>query len=183
MQEYVTDAIVLNTFPRGEADRIADLYTEHLGRIEVRMIGGRKPLSKLAPHLDIMGFATVRLVEKNQFTLVDAMSAPSSREMRDLEYFPALLSIAALVRALAPRGVPDVRLWNALRRMYLERHQGAVAEFLKILGYDARHASCEECGDTPAGLFFLPNHEFFCARCGSKLPQNEVIYSVQTYGV
>ncbi len=175
MQEYVTDAIVLATFPRGEADRVADLYTKDLGRIEARMIGGRKPLSKLAPHLDVLGFATVRLVEKNQFTLVDAMSAPLTPKSRAPERFEKMLEIASLVRALAPKGIRDERLWETLRRAQTEGELRALSEILEILGYNARHASCETCGETPVGYFFLPTHEFFCARCGSKLPESEVV--------
>ncbi len=175
MQEYVTDAIVLATFPRGEADRIADLYTRDLGRIEVRMIGGRKPLSKLAPHLDVSGSATVRLVEKNQFTLVDAMSVPRTRESRTSGRFAAMLDAVSLVRALAPRGIPDERLWNVLRRAQTEGAPRALFEILEILGYDAMHASCETCGETPVVAFFLPTHEFFCTRCDSNLPPYEVV--------
>ncbi len=175
MQEYVTDAIVLATFPRGEADRVADVYSKDLGRIEVRMIGGRKPLSKLAPHLDVLGFATIRLVEKNQFTLVDAMSASLAPESRTAERRAMMLEVVSLVRALVPRGIPDERLWNVFRRTQTEGAPRALSEVLEILGYDAKHASCEMCGETPVRAFFLPTHEFFCARCDSKLPPHEVL--------
>ncbi len=170
MQEYVTDAIVLSVRPRGETDRTLDCYTKQLGRIEARMIGGRKPLSKLSPHCDVGGFVKIRLVEKNQLTLIDALRTAPSRRLSPLTF-----RVVALVRALTPRGVPDGRLWETLKRTVGEDEE-SIAILFRILGYDPVPASCEACGDTPVSLFSIPHHEFFCDRCGSELPENEVVY-------
>ncbi len=170
MQEYVTDAIVLSVHPRGEADRAIDCYTEQLGRIEVRMIGGRKPLSKLSPHCDVGSLVVIRLVEKNQFTLIDALRAMPSRILS-----PAALRVIGLIRALAPKGVSDARLWEALKRVVCGSGE-SIAVFFKLLGYDSTSASCEACGENPVSLFSLPHHEFFCDQCGARLPESDIVY-------
>ncbi len=170
MQEYVTDAIVLSVHSRGETDRLIGCFAKQLGRIEARMIGGRKPLSKLSPHCTPGGLVTIRLVEKNQLTLIDALQIPPSRLPT-----PAALRAIMLVRALAPKGVPDGRLWETLKRSLNEEEKNTEALF-RILGYDVTAASCEACGDTPVSLFSVPHHEFFCDRCGARLPEHEVVY-------
>lgn len=170
MQEYVTDAIVLSIHSRGEADRVVDCYTKQLGRIEARMIGGRKPLSKLSPHCVPGGFVTIRLVEKNQFTLIDAFQTLPFRRLT-----PAALRTIALVRALTPKGVPDNRLWETLKQS-LEEAKGDAGTLFRILGYDTASASCEACGDTPVSLFSVSHHEFFCDRCGARLPEGDIVY-------
>ena len=74
MVEYLTQAIVLDSRPQKENDRTVDIYTKNFGRLRVRVIGGRRILSKLAPHLDIFNLVTVRLVEKNQITVTDVLT-------------------------------------------------------------------------------------------------------------
>jgi len=166
----VTDAIVLAVRPRGEADRLIDCYTKQLGRIEVRMIGGRKPLSKLSPHCDVGNLVVIRLVEKNQFTLIDALQKTSSRILSS-----NMLRVITLVRILTPRGVPDDRLWEALEGV-VRGNEVSVAYFFKIFGYDVTSALCEACGSAPVLFFSLLHHEFFCGRCGARLPESDIVY-------
>lgn len=176
MVEYLTQAVVLNYRSRKESDRSVDLFTKNYGRLEASVIGGRKILSKLAPHLDLFNLVTVRLVEKNSTTLTDVLTDERfEKERRDRDFYPAAFRIIGLVRALSPKGAPDLRLWHALVRS-LRNADGNVRDFLKILGYDPAHAACDNCGRAPVAAFRTGDQSFFCRACGSKVRADELIY-------
>jgi recombinational DNA repair protein (RecF pathway) len=176
MNEYVTEGIVLNIRNQRETDRTADIFTRKLGRVDAKVTGGRKPLSKLAPHLDVLSLVKLRLVEKNQVMVVDALSEESFGGGRIV---PALrsraLSLVHLLRFLLPKAEPDERLWHYLVKGF---RAGAwrTGDILRILGYAPEEASCALCGHRPVASFYLKSQEFFCERCSSKAPQNELIW-------
>jgi recombinational DNA repair protein (RecF pathway) len=176
MTEYLTQAVVLGLEPRKENDRLADLYTKEFGRLEARVIGGRKVLSKLAPHLEILNLVTVRLVEKKSITLTDVLSDENFTEERKRPgFYPEFLKILFLVRMLTPKVVPDAHLWHYLVRS-LRSGEGDIKALLRVLGYDPEHADCDSCGRRPVKAFHPKNQAFFCGECGFKAPPNEIIY-------
>jgi DNA repair protein RecO len=176
MVEYLTQAIVLSSRPQKENDRLADLYTKEFGRMEAKVIGGRKILSKLAPHLDLFNVVTVRLVEKNRITVTDALTDERfEKERRDPEFYPLAFKIFSLVRALAPVAVPDARLWHYLLKS-LRNRDGNARTVLKIFGYDPAHASCDACDGRPVKAFRAKDQSFFCEACGWNARADELIY-------
>lgn len=175
MNEYVTEGIVFHVRNVREADRSADVFTRRLGRLDIKVTGGRKPLSKLAPHLDVLNLVRLRLVEKNQFTVVDALGlgkfagldAPTGRAQA--------LATIHLLRQILPRAAPDLELWHFLVQAF-RSGKWRTADVLRILGYAPEEAACAVCGRRPVAGFHFKSHEFFCERCISRTPQNEVIY-------
>lgn len=174
MKEYVTDAIVLNVYPRGEADRVADLFTKELGRIDARAIGARKILSKFSPHLTPGMIVRARLVSKKSYTLTDVMTDTAAVRTADTEK-SGVLSSLFLVRALVPAGNPDLKLWHALTELIL-KGRGDERGILSLLGYNPQHARCEECKSTAICYFHIPDQRFLCAVCSVKFPENELHY-------
>ena len=61
MEEYVTDAIVLEKQPAGESDGRYRLFTERFGRIAAKAKSSRRIISKLAGHLEPGSVAKIRL--------------------------------------------------------------------------------------------------------------------------
>ena len=176
MTEYLTQAIVLGSELRKESDRLADLYTKEFGRLEARVIGGQKILSKLTPHLDILNLVTVRLVEKKSITLTDVLSDENfSDNRRRPDFYPDFLKVISIIRTLVPKAVSDAHLWHYLLRE-LRSGRGNVKELLGILGYDPRHAECSSCRSRRVGAFHLRSQVFFCRKCGSKASVDEIIY-------
>ncbi len=176
MVEYLTQAIVLNSRPQRENDRIVDIYTKNFGRLNVRVIGGRRILSKLAPHLDTFNMVTVRLVEKNQITVTDVMTDERfGKERQDPIFYPSALKIISLVRSLTPLAAPDARLWYHLAKN-LKTGGGDIATLLKIFGYDPMQASCDSCGNSPVKFFRIKDQSFFCGNCGLKWGTDGLIY-------
>jgi len=176
MTEYLTQAVVLGSRPQKENDWLADLYTREFGRLEARVIGGRKILSKLAPHLDLFNLVTVRLVEKKSITLTDVLSDDSFKDKRSRsDFYPKFLNVLLLTRALTPKAVPDMHLWHYLVKS-LKTGNGDVKTLLKVLGYDPQHATCDSCDRSPVSAFRIKDQSFFCRSCSLKDSPDGIVY-------
>jgi DNA repair protein RecO (recombination protein O) len=53
MRTQATRGIVLKRRNFGEADKIVVMFTQKYGRITARVLGARRPLSKLAGHCEL----------------------------------------------------------------------------------------------------------------------------------
>jgi len=176
MVEYLTQAVVLNSRPHKESDRVVDLYTKNFGRLEAKVIGGRRILSKLAPHLDIFNLVTVRLVEKNRITVTDVLTDERFAKNRGNPVFYASgFKILPLIRYLTPVAAPDPHLWHCLLKS-LRESESNIKTFLKIFGYDPSHASCDACQKKSVSAFWMKDQMFFCRECGLKARSDELIY-------
>lgn len=176
MKEYLTEAIVLGIKPQGEYDKFVDLYTKDLGRVEARVVSGRKILSKLSPHLNLGSRVLARLVQKNQFTLTDVLNQSLFLSKNLLLARLKILEILYLLRTLIPVLVPDLNMWH---RLLQELSKGetnlSLRIFLKILGYDPMFASCDGCGSNNICGFFITEQVFVCRKCIGKLPARDVV--------
>jgi len=91
MQEYVTEAVVLDTVPSAELDVRVSLFTKKFGKLVARAKSVKKITSKLAGHLEPGNIIKIRLVEKKGLQLVDALkerevqSLSNSRELESDE--------------------------------------------------------------------------------------------------
>jgi len=172
MHEYVTEAVTLGVRSYGEHDRWIDLYTKNLGRIGARVIGGRRILSKLSLHLDVMNLVEVRLVRKNQFTVVDATTKDRFIFLRrDIQKHSSALRLMYLFTSLVPTSAPDIRLWHHLVSN-LAGTRVHCGTFLQLLGYDPLLASCENCYAKRVHYFFPADQSFLCSGCCSRLSLN-----------
>ncbi len=175
MREYVVEAIVLGKRSSREADQTVTLLTKEFGRVDARVVGGRRLLSKFSGHLDPLNVVTVRLVRKNHFTVADAVTRDRARTMRhDVRALSEALRAAFLLMALLPAESPDVRVWYCLLHMLRER-DGDLRTLLRLLGYDPRHARCAQCGGAVTH-FVIPTQSFLCAACAVQYPENALIY-------
>ena len=169
MREYFTEGIVLGVRPYGEADRWVDLYTKDFGRIGVKMTGGRKLLSKLSPHLDVMNLVEARLVQKNQFTFADVITKNRFNLLRkNISQHSSALRLVFLLRSLVPESVQDLQFWHYLVRSFSwARINHGI--FLKLLGYDPLLARCENCLTGGVSYFSPGDQSFLCKRCCLRL--------------
>lgn len=184
MREYVTQALVLSLKPHRGDDRIVELFTKELGRVEARAVGGRKILSKVTPHLNPWNIVTVRLVRKRAFILADAIAEKryTSLRLNGRNFFTSL-EILFLVRSMTPILEPDLQLWffleeaqkNGLAKNRNGEKGSGVSQLLKIVGYNPSHATCTRCGSKKVGAFVLEDHEFICAKCATKFERNALL--------
>jgi len=166
MQEYVSEAIILNKEPMRSQDGRYSLFTARFGKVIGRAISSRKITSKLAPHLEPGMLTKVRFIEKNGTNIVDALKISRlSHGPTDLRFLSALL----------PEGQREDELWELLAQ-----EPFSWQKTLRILGWDPEGAQCVHCGKMPVSHFYIPRQEFFCKTCASKLRKDALILLVTT---
>lgn len=175
MNEYITEAVVLSAKPYHEFDRMVDFYTKDLGRLEARVVGGAKITSKLSPHLDRFNLVTLRLIEKNNFTVADAITVDRFLKLKTSpQSFEVASTLAFLLKEAVPYNLQDLRLWHELLRS-LKRGHFDFRLFLKLLGYDPSSAACSLCDKKAIKYFFPGDHGFLCAACSAKIPRKDLV--------
>lgn len=162
VQEYITKAFVLHAEHSGEADLRIHLFTEKQGHLVALARAARKPMGKLAGHLQPLSYVQVRVVERKGAQIVDALCLrrASSEEPGTMSDRIAELGVAHLVMRMTALHQPDHELWKALRsRGFIS------AEVLKALGFDATHARCAQCSAPQPRHFVIASAEYVCATC------------------
>ncbi len=175
MQEYLSEAIVLDRLPNGDLNGRVIFLTKRFGKLTARARSIRKITSKLSAHLQPGNLVQVRMIEKNGLQVVDALKKSQlGMDLSELRFLGEILSEAEPEFVIWEMLVGGTRLNGGQAR--LPAGQGfSWNEILKILGWDPNFASCGLCsGD--AGVFHPRTQEFFCRNCAFKLPASEVIY-------
>lgn len=176
MKECIVHALVVGRRELGEQDRIVRLFTKELGAVEARVVGGRRILSKFAPHLDPGNLAIVRLVKKRSYTVTDALTLERFIKLRkNTREFGRALTLLSLIARIFPQEIPDLRLWHFVVRSFTTVHIQADTA-LKLLGYDPLHAACEICGRKHPAYFASAMQWFLCGTCRGKSKNIEVLY-------
>lgn len=171
MNEFLTDAIILDTEDSGDLDRIIYMYTSDLGKVKARAKSIRKITSKLAGHLEPLSLTKVRLVEKNGFQVVDAIL------IRQLPKSAEAISLTQFIKEMTFEGNQDKKLWLAVKKSFedIKAKKFSFKPLLEILGFGPGFATCAICKDKKVSCFSFKDHVFFCAKCAVKIPKNEVI--------
>lgn len=169
MQELVTDAFVLGSYPskRAESFRI-DVLTQKMGRLSAKVVSGLKLNSKLSPHLDVLNLVRLRLVNKNDFLVTDALTIHRFEEVRkDMKSLSAALDLIFLIRSLNPEFYVDEDLWQKMFSS-LKYNNIDISSILGSLGYGTSSAECHNCKEPPS--VFLPKDQiFFCTSCSKSI--------------
>ena len=163
MYEYLTDAVVLHREPKGAQDSRVSFFTKRFGKLTGKATSARKITSKLSAHLEPGVVLKLRLVERHGLQIADALKIRSAN-------IP-FLELERLHRLLGD-GEPDSRLWTMLTD-----GEFTWGEALRVLGWDARYATCRECGSAPEA-FHPSSQDFFCGFCIDGFTRDEVLYIV-----
>lgn len=155
MQEFITEAVVLDRVDSGEMDSRIYLYTKDLGKISARVKSVRKITSKLAGHLEPFNKVVARIIDKNGPQLVDALTAENRLKT------PAALKALFFIKELAVEGQPDLELWQ-----FLETENNLDAKkILGVLGFDPAFAKCHFCQKADPENFYSADYSFYCGSC------------------
>lgn len=166
---------MLGNRPYGEEDKIIDLFSKELGRIEARVVSASKIKSKLSPHLDVLNLITIRLVNKNRFTITDVLlKRRFKKTRRDIRKLGNALLMVQILKEILPPSLPDLELWYFLNRS-LSQSFFDYKMLLKILGYDPSLAFCFFCGKKKVKYFFLKDQIFICPVCKVNIPEKDLI--------
>lgn len=153
IDEYFTEAVVLDTEPAGEFDSRAHLFTCKLGRVTAIATSTRKILSKLSGHLEPLNIIQVRLVRKNRFQVADVLKIAVLPKEN--------LAALHLIKEIAPEAEPDSELWRLILTGPTE------TGVLRVLGFDSEFASCQNCGLKKGLKFSTTDLVYFCSDCRS----------------
>lgn len=177
MREYIDEAFVLGVKPQGEADLTADMFLKNFGRLEARVVGGRKISSKLSPHLDGLNLVNIRLIQKNNFTLTDVLVQNDFSVLRqNFNLFAKSLEMLFLIKSLLPLHISDHRLWFFLKKV-LEEQKVDNRVILKLFGYDPKNANCDICCSKNVGSFSVEEQAFLCFKC-SRLKNQPALITI-----
>lgn len=161
MQEYLSEAIVLDRLPNGDMNGWVVFLTKRFGKLVGKAKSIKKITSKLSGHLQPGNLVQVRMIEKNGLQVVDALKkARLSLSLSELRFLGELLAEAE----------PEFVIWEMLVNGGFSWNAA-----LKILGWDPNFASCVFCSGN-ADVFHPKTQEFFCKKCASKMKQDEIIY-------
>ena len=161
MQEYLSEAVVLDSFPNGNLDARFIFLTKRFGKLTGKAKSARKITSKLSGHLQPGNLVQARMIEKNGLQVVDALKKSRlSLSLAELRFLGELLAEAE----------PEFTIWEML---VTGRFSWNTA--LRTLGWDPDFASCAMCA-SKIKAFHPRTQEFFCKNCASKLRPDEVVY-------
>jgi DNA repair protein RecO len=171
MKECVTDALVLDIDDVGELDRLVYFYTPTLGKVVAKARSARKITSKLASHLQPLGFSKVRLVEKNGVQVVDALLLRRLAKSREAVEF------CQFIKEMTFENQPDRKLWLLVRKSFDDIKNGGFSyrPLIEALGFGPNFARCSICQNKNVSYFSIKEQVFFCKRCALKTPKNELI--------
>ncbi|MBI2030841.1 DNA repair protein RecO [Candidatus Kaiserbacteria bacterium] len=150
-QKYQTEAIVLNSYPLGEADKTCVLYTRDFGLVRARASGARKETSKMRYALQHYSRATVGLVRGVRGWRLAGAIALDSAAHKDSAGVRAFARISELVAKLVIGEEENPYLYETLSQTHEALLQEtceasatievvAVARILYSLGYISAEA-------------------------------------------
>lgn len=145
-QKYQTDAVVLRSYERGEADRVFALFTEEFGFIWARASAVRRENSRQRYALQVGARSRISLVRGNKGWRVAGAAALSAIDVANVSGTGAFARIALLVERLVGGEESNPYLFNALtetQRALMSQPKElhgvielvAVARLLFALGY------------------------------------------------
>ena len=86
MTEYFTKGLIMMRDEKGEFDEAVIVYTKDLGKISATVRSVRRIRSKLSAHLGIGTIANLRIIKKNSFQIVDALSISRGLTLEKLKF-------------------------------------------------------------------------------------------------
>src|SRR3989338_9136209 len=117
MKEYFTEAFVLDIQEKGECDSLIIFYTRDFGKITAKAKSIKKIISKSAGHLQPLNFANIRLIEKNGFQIIDALTSESCVKLKiNQDSFAKFLNIAKFIKDATFEYHPDYRFWLTIKK-------------------------------------------------------------------
>ncbi len=173
MQEYLTEAIILDKEGTGEFDARVSFYTKELGKVIAKATSARKITSKLNAHLEPPRLSLIRLVHKNNFQIVDALTIDNFTNWRRSATLVPALDLLRFVNEMTLEGQNDYQLWSYIKNAMKTANFNYIS-LLKILGFDPRFAQCEICQRKP-NLFSASDLMYYCSNCA---PQKCLNFSI-----
>jgi len=155
-RNYQTEAIIIKKVKLGEADRILNLYTPHLGKIQAVAKGVRRPRSKMAGHLELLTHSQVSLARgRNLDTITGSQTINSFLPLKsDLWLTSCALYATELVDQFTADQIENYPLFQLLLETMYRLYQASDNELalryfelhlLNEVGYRPQLQQCVSC--------------------------------------
>ena len=177
-----TPALILKKQNLGETDRILTIFSPFLGRKRVVVRGIRRPLSKLAGHLDTMMLSQILLTEEDELPKVAGalLAEPFENIRNSLPLLNHAYAITKIIERVTVEDVGERPIFqltiDALTRLNLGERWDAnwlffLAKLSNRLGVSVTKFDCGSCqkkieGD---GYWQIDEHKLACQACGGAL--------------
>jgi len=181
---YQTETIIIKKIKLGEADRILTLYTPHLGKIQAKARGVRRPRSKLAGHLELLTYSLVSLARgRNLDVITGSQTINSFLPLKsDLWLTSCALYVTELVNQFTPDYVENYPLFQLLLETMEHLCQASNKELtlryfelhlLNEVGYRPQLQQCVSCQrplEPTANSFCPGSGGMLCPNCSPNEP-------------
>lgn len=186
-KRFSTEAFMLDSFPRREADKVFLFFSKKYGKIFAVGKSIRKISSKLNAGLDFFALSRVEFIQgRNYKILVYAEiknEAVSFR--RSLHRLKAAFKTRDFLSRVIKGTEPDLAVWQvfssaveALKKSSLPLfsfliYQNFSWRLLQELGYEMNFKICAECKKEVASFGLFSQKGFLCPDCSKKTHQKE----------
>src|SRR6185312_6839218 len=158
---YATEAIILKRTDLGEADRIVTLFTPGKGKYHAIAKGTRRPVSKLAGHLELLSRSQLQLaVGRNLDIVTQAEGRENFLHLRsNLWHMTCGFYLAELVNRFVEDSTPHLDIYSLLLETlrYLDADAMAL-EQQRISGAMPAEDGVDEDGHTRLLLRYFELH-------------------------
>jgi len=176
-----TEAIILKTFPLGEADRLVSFFGRSSGRLRGVAAGARRIKNRYGSTLEVLSHVQMRYVERETRDLVRILECELLESFHRAQSDYALSTGLALISEIAERTLPEQEVGEAMFRLLLlaarevERRGSwelPLSYFafwtVKLGGYLPPLERCSNCGQALGehpGFHFGQAGGLECERC------------------
>ena len=176
-----TEAIILKTFPLGEADRLVSFYGRTSGRLRGVAAGARRIKNRYGSTLEVLSHVQLRYVERETRDLVRIQECELLESFHRAQSDYSLSTGLALISEIAERALPEQEVGEPMFRLLLLAarevdRRGAwdlpLAYFafwtVKLGGYLPPLDRCASCGrilGEHAGFHFGQSGGVSCESC------------------
>jgi len=190
MSEIIkAEAFVLSKIDYGDTSKVANIFTDEVGKISVIIKGARSPKSKFGVVIDPLNHIRVVFYNKESRDLQLVSDAETinyfPRIKEDIEKLRYSYAVLELINKLIPEHEPNRKLFNAIEKI-LSRVNASNEEpsvtfgrfflfFLKEIGFELQLDKCPLCGKNDfqkAGTYYSFDKGVICGNCKEKISFN-----------
>ena len=181
-----TEAIVLRTYRLGEADKIASMFTRHLGRLRAVATGAQRPKGRYGGTLEPLSHLRVWVFERENRELLRLNSAELVESFFEMQKDYRVQLAAQYLSEVTERLLPDREVNERAFRLLLTvlralKHSGEVNQpllyfdywILRLGGFLPNLENCAVCGRAlgEGGGYYGPGSEgLLCLTCRAGAP-------------
>jgi len=176
-----TLALIIKKQNLGETDRILTLISPVLGKKRVVVRGVRRPLSKLAGHLDTMMLSQVMLTDEDELPKVAGavLAEPFENIRQSLDLLGRAYAVTRIIERVVVEDVAERPIFQ-LTVDCLSRLDGGerwpntwlffLAKLTGRLGLSISNFHCDECNQpiTQSAKWLVIDNKFICQSCQTR---------------